>query len=95
MTTEQINAREQLVACANWLGWQDEDLSFHLRKPEDGLKLWRYWQAHPDLPEMADEDIDGCKLAPHRRKALGYDPLGKVKANAGVERHPKGVRSAA
>jgi hypothetical protein len=64
------NAREILVIVADWLGWQDEDLSFGLKAPADGVKLWEYAQAHPDLPEMADEWEQR-----DRRKALGYDPL--------------------
>lgn len=73
------NAREQLAACADWLGWQDEDLSCGLRKPEDGLKLYRYWLARGDeLPEMADEEVEGVNVAKHRRAALGYDPLREV-----------------
>jgi hypothetical protein len=69
------NAREQLAACEDWLGWQDEDLSEGLRRAEDALKLYRYWLAHPELPEMADEEVDGVNVAKHRRAALGYDPL--------------------
>lgn len=73
------NAREQLEAAAKWLGWQEESLSFGLRSPEDGIKLWRYWQSMPDtLPEMADEEVveDGVESAEkHRILALGYDPL--------------------
>ena len=80
-----MNAREELEACANWLDFQNEDMSFGLRKPEDGLKLWRYWQSKPsELPEMADEETDDFSddfVARHRKKALGYDPLG-VKAQA-------------
>ena len=34
-----MNAREILVAAADWLGWQDEDLSFGLKSAEDGIKL--------------------------------------------------------
>lgn len=76
MATDDRNAREQLAAAAEWLGWQDENLSFGLKSAEDGLKLWAYWQAHPDLPEMADEEIDHRgTVAKERRKALGYDPL--------------------
>lgn len=75
----ELNAREQLVACAEWLGWQDEDMSAGLLSPEDGLKLWRYWSARSDsLPEMADEEVDedGLESAEkHRIIALGYDPL--------------------
>ena len=74
--TDERNAREQLEAAADWLGWQDENLSFGLKSAEDGLKLWKHWQANPDLPEMADEEIDHRgTVAKQRRKALGYDPL--------------------
>jgi hypothetical protein len=86
MATETRNAREQLDAAAHWLGWQDEALSNGLRSPEDGLKLWSYWQANPNLPEMADEDIgpnempenDNRTVAEHRVAAVGYDPLGEL-----------------
>lgn len=65
------NAREQLVACADWLGWQDESLSFGLKSTADGLKLWSHWYANrATLPEFADS-----WTAQQRRKALGYDPL--------------------
>lgn len=64
-----MNAREQLEAAANWLGWSDESLSFGLKNAEDGLKLWRYSQAHPELDEFADtwepEEV---------KKAIGYNP---------------------
>lgn len=50
-----MNAREILAAAADWLGWQDEDMSFGLKSAEDGLKLYAYAQAHPELPEMADD----------------------------------------
>lgn len=74
---EHGNPREQLLAAADWLGDMDEDLSFRLRSAEDGLKLWRYWQARPaDLPEMADEECDGYDVAAARVAAVGYDPLG-------------------
>lgn len=76
MATDDRNAREQLAAAAEWLGWQDENLSFGLKSAEDGLKLWAHWQAHPEFPEMADEEIDHRgTVAKERRKALGYDPL--------------------
>lgn len=79
-TAEEFgNAREQLEACAVWLGYQDENLSAGLRSADDGLKLWRYWLAHADvLPEMADEEVaeKGIEsVRKHRRKALRYDPL--------------------
>ena len=73
-----MNAREQLASAADWLGWQDENLSMGLKSAADGLRLWVYWQAHADLlPEMADEECSEIKgtVASHRRKALGYDPL--------------------
>lgn len=67
-----MNAREILKAAAEWLGDQEEDLSFGLKSAEDGIKLYAYAQAHPDLPEMADE-----WEPKDRRKALGYEPLGR------------------
>lgn len=68
-----MNAREILAAAADWLSWQEEDLSFGLKSAEDGIKLYAYAQAHCDhLPEMADE-----WEPKDRRKALGYDPLGR------------------
>lgn len=72
-----LNAREQLEAAFTWLGYQHEDLSFGLKSPEDGLKLWRAWQADPELPEFCDEgeDKDDAKaLSARIRKILGYDP---------------------
>jgi hypothetical protein len=73
----KLNAREQLVAAAEWLGYQHEDLSFGLKSPEDGLKLWRYWMARPaELPEFCDQadDEDQTLCMKHVKKALGYDP---------------------
>lgn len=67
-----MNAREILVAAADWFGWQDEDLSFGLKSAEDGIKLYAYSQAHSELPEMADE-----WKPKDRRKALGYEPLNR------------------
>lgn len=65
-----VNAREMLSVVENWLGDQDEDLSFGLHNAFDALRLYDYWRAHDDLPEMADE------WEPKRRiAALGYDPL--------------------
>lgn len=76
------NAREELVAAADWLGWQDESLSDGIKSAEDAIKLWRHWQANPDLPEMADEDevsfggvADTIDIAAIRVAVLGYDPL--------------------
>lgn len=67
-----MNAREILAAAADWLGWQEEDMSFGLKSAEDGIKLYAYAQAHPELPEMADE-----WNAADMVKALGYDPRGR------------------
>ena len=71
------NAREQLAACADWLGWQDESLSYGLKSPADGLRLWAYWYARQDtLAEFADS-----WTPKERRAALGYDPLdGKMRS---------------
>lgn len=80
------NAREQLDAAAHWLGWNDEDLSAGLRNAFDGLRLYDYAQAHPELPEMADE-----WEAQDRIKALGYDPL----AESGHEAATTGATDAA
>lgn len=82
---DQRNAREQLAAAAEWLGWQDENLSMGLKSAADGLKLWAYWQAHPELPEMADEDCDDVNVAAVRRKALGYDPLSPDRQRAALK----------
>ena len=65
-----MNAREMLEHVAEWLGWQEETLSFGLRNAFDGLRLYDYGQAHHDLPEMADEWDPRSRIA-----ALGYDPM--------------------
>lgn len=65
-----MNAREQLAAVADWLGWQDESLSFGLRNSMDALRLYDYAQANPSLTEMADDWTPQTRIA-----ALGYDPL--------------------
>jgi hypothetical protein len=70
-----MNAREILAAAADWLGWQDEDMSFGLKSAEDAIKLYAYAQAHPELPEMADE-----WEPKDRRKALGYEPMNRWSA---------------
>jgi predicted transcriptional regulator len=67
-----MNAREVLACVADWLGWQEEDLSAGLKSAEDGLRLYMYGQTHPELPEMADE------WEPKRRiQAVGYEPMGR------------------
>lgn len=65
-----MNSRETLAHVADWLGWQDEDLSAKLHNAFDALRLYDYAQANPELEEMADEWD-----AQHRIAALGYDPL--------------------
>lgn len=84
----EMNAREELEAAFNWLGYQHEDLSFGLKNAEDGMKLWRYWQTHQDaesLPEFCDEaetDAEGRLLRRHIKKAVGYDPWARSRALA-------------
>lgn len=66
-----MNARETLAHIADWLGWQEEALSFGLRNAFDALRLYDHWQAHEDtLGEMADEWKPKDRIA-----ALGYDPM--------------------
>lgn len=78
--TEFINAREELLAAADWLAFQHEDLSFGIKSAEDAIKIWRYWRKHEqaeELPEFCDEcdsDADRKRLLAHTKKALGYDP---------------------
>lgn len=65
-----MNARQTLSAAADWLGWQDEDLSARLRNAFDALRLYDYAQSHPDLPEMADDWAAENFIA-----AIGYNPF--------------------
>lgn len=65
-----MNARQRLSEAAEWLGWNDENLSSGLRTAFDALRLYDYAQAHPELPEMAD-DWDPELIS----QVLGYDPL--------------------
>lgn len=83
-----MNAREQLAAVAEWLGWQDESLSFGLRDSMDALRLYDHARAHPELPEMADEWASLQRVA-----ALGYDPLETEEAACGREVGPTGAAS--
>lgn len=75
--TDKMNSREKLLAVAEWLGWQEESLSYGLRSPEDAIKLYHYWQLNKELPEMADEDFDDedDDISKYRVEALGYDPM--------------------
>lgn len=81
-----MNAREQLAAVADWLGWQEESLSFGLRHSMDALRLYDFAQAHPELPEMADEWEPKYLV-----EALGYDPLETKEASNGREVGPTGA----
>ena len=71
------NTREKMTFIVEWLGWQNESMSYGLKSVRDAEMLYDYWQAHDDLPEMADgyDDDNGNLLAPRRIKAIGYDPL--------------------
>lgn len=83
------NARVQLADVAEWLGWQDESFSFGLRSSLDALRLYDYAQAHPELPEMAEEweteDLEA---------AIGYDPMGEREAIVGRSVGPTGAAAA-
>ncbi len=78
-----MNAREQLAAAAHWLSYQHEDLSFGLKTPEDGLKLWRYAAEHDDgLVEFCDGvtgERGDWKLK-HFKAAIGYNPFDRAMA---------------
>lgn len=64
-----MNSRERLDHASEWLRSQDEDLSYRLRNAFDALRLYDYAQAHPNLPEMADEWEEADFVA-----AIGYNP---------------------
>lgn len=85
-----MNAREQLAAIADWLGWQEESLSFGLRNSMDALRLYDYAQAHPELPEMADDWKPRSLIA-----ALGYNPFQQPEAVHGREVSGTGATDAA
>ena len=68
-----MNAREQLLAIATWLGDQNETLSDGLKSVEDAIKLWRFAQKNENLEEFAD-----TWDAKNRKQALRYDPLDHV-----------------
>lgn len=82
-----MNAREQLEAAANWLGYHHEDLSFGLKSPEDGLKLWRYGKKHPELAEMCDEPEgnEADWTDKHFKRAIGYNPWKRAEQQALAE----------
>ena len=85
-----MNAREQLAAVADWLGWQDESLSFGLRSSLDALRLYDYSQSNPHLPEMADAWSRKSRIA-----ALSYDPLDEPEASRGGDVAETGAAAAA
>lgn len=72
----KLNAREELEAAMHWLAHQHEDLSYGLKNAEDGIKLWRYGHAHPELAEFCDEETGepGDWLPRHFKAAIGYNP---------------------
>lgn len=84
-----MNAREQLAAVADWLGWQHENLSFGLRTSLDALRLYDHAQAHEELAEMADDWEPQDRIA-----ALGYDPLALPEAVDGREVGDTGAKRA-
>lgn len=68
---------EKMRAIISWLDWQHVSLSDGLRSVADAEKLYDYWQENPQLPEFADTVTDDNEqpIAPHRIKAIGYDPM--------------------
>lgn len=84
-----MNAREQLQAVAEWLGWQNESLSFGLRNSMDALRLYDYAQAHLQLPEMAEDWAPKSLVA-----ALGYNPFQEKEAQAGRDVTATGAQDA-
>lgn len=85
-----MNARETLERAEDWLGWQEEDLSYGLRNAFDALRLFDYAQANPDLPEMADDWEPEDRIA-----AVGYDPLELALGGTYCEAETSGATAAA
>ena len=78
---QRLNAREQLEAAAEWLGWAAESLSFGLKSADDGIKMWRHMvhDGGVNLPEFADHWPKHVLIS-----VLGYDPLdGEVRSGGG------------
>lgn len=76
-----MNTREQLIAIADWLGDEEESLSFGLRNAFDALRLYDYAQARPELMcGYVTEWPEADRIA-----AIGYDPLATVEAIQGRE----------
>lgn len=70
--TESLNGREELEVAALWLAYMNEDINFAITA-EEGLKLWRYGRAHPELAEFFDEaEGDDSDWTPaHFQAAIG------------------------
>lgn len=66
-----LNVRERLAIVADWLGWNDEDLSFGLRSVDDAVKLYEYSLKRDNaLHGMVDQWHRNSLVA-----AIGYNPL--------------------
>ena len=72
----KLNAREQLMMAAGWLGLTHEDLSFGLKSSEDGIKLWRYGQTRAE--DTYADDWSNAELV----RVLGYNPFKRCVAQA-------------
>lgn len=78
---QRFNAREQLVAAAEWFSYTNEDLSFGLKSGDDALKLWKHMinDAGESLDEFADSWPKSVLIS-----VLGYDPLdGEIRSGGG------------
>lgn len=62
------NTREKMLLVADWLGWQDEQMSFGLRSMRDAEEL--YDEAMAGDNEMAEDWTSAA-----RKRVLGYDPM--------------------
>lgn len=76
---DELNAREELAAAADWLGWSHEDLSCGLKSAEDGLKLWRHGRTR-ETDEYPDEWPSSELVG-----VLGYDPIARERDRALAE----------
>ena len=66
-----INVREKMTLVAEWLNWQEEQLSYGLRSFDDAVILYDAMVGECNhLGEMADEwpEVERIRL-------LGYDPM--------------------
>lgn len=69
-----VNVRQRMVLVADWLGWQDENLSFGLRTLQDAERLYLMANyAGPPYTEMADEWPEGLI-----KRVIGYDPFAEA-----------------